>query len=172
MLTSSAGVATTPRSPRPMSLQASARSARWTAARPPTKTPSATAELDSAPARSGPIQCATSQPHDADTVASNTGMARRDADPEGRRPPRGVDEEDSTRQGRSRCTQCPLRRRRGRGAAAGEAAASPGCQRQSRAGGPRRNRSPRGSPRAPPRSVRRTTWRSTPAGSPRRPRPI
>ena len=59
------------------SLQASARSARCTAARPPTKTPTATAELANAPARSGPIQCATSQPHDADTVARITGTARR-----------------------------------------------------------------------------------------------
>jgi hypothetical protein len=60
-----------------MSVQASVRSARWTAARPPTKTPSATAELDSAPARFGPIPFATSQPHVAETVASNTGMASR-----------------------------------------------------------------------------------------------
>jgi len=72
-----AGVATAPRSPRPMSLQASMRSVRWTAAKPPRKTPRATAELDSAPARFGPIQCPASQPHVAETVVSNTGMASR-----------------------------------------------------------------------------------------------
>ena len=150
-----------------MSAHASARSARWTAARPPTNT----TERDRR-ARHRPRQIRPDPPLDEPAARRRHRLPAPQGPPDERpllklvvRRAAYMKKADSTTQ--LTIYAIPAATTPMTGSSGTSRGKSQGCRRPSHGGEPTRIRSPTGSPRAPPRSVRRTSSRSRPAGSPR-----